>query len=111
VSDSRRPKRVAPPGGDDRQALLARGAILTGEQWAQRCRKDLRKQGRRVIGGWPGTLSEARARAEVHSSAELRRLGLAQLTFEELERLAHATYASARDYWLSRAEREDPTDG
>ena len=111
MSDSRRPKRCDPLDGDHRSTLLAQGAILAGHQWAQHCRDDLRQQGRRVIGGWPGTLSEARARARAHSSAELRRLGLAQLTFEELERLAHTTYASARDYWLSRAEREEPTDG
>ena len=110
MSSARQPKRAAPIGAEERRTLLAQGAILTGQQWARGEREDLRGQGRRVTGGWPGTLSEARARAQAHSAAELRRLGLAQLTFEELEQLAHATYASARAYWLARAEPEGPPD-
>ena len=111
MSDARRAKRNALPNGEDRQTLLARGASLAGEQWALRWRQDLREQGRRAVGGWPGTLSEARARAHALCAAELRRLGLAELTSDELDRAARATYSRARDDWLSRAEREDPTDG
>ncbi|MBI4702516.1 MAG: hypothetical protein HY744_15460 [Deltaproteobacteria bacterium] len=111
MSDARRPRRIEPPNAEDRQALLAEGARAAGKQWAQRWRETLRQDGRRVVGGWPGTLSEARARAHAHFCAALLRAGMAELTSSELDRAARATYACARDDWLSRDKHEDPRDG
>ena len=111
MSPRRRPKQPAPHQGDERQKLLAAGAALAGEKWTQLWREELRAQGRRAVGGWPGTLSEARAHARCYCAAELRRMGWTELTTEELECAARRTYAYARDHWLSRAEREDPADG
>ena len=62
----------------------------------------LRAEGRALAGGWPGTMSEARGWAR----AELTGMGV-QPTHEELEWLARATYAQARDAWLARARDDE----
>jgi hypothetical protein len=82
---------------DARRALLERVAIATGERWADGWRESLRRQGRRASGGWPGTVTEARALVAAHFTAE--RHGPA-LTYDELECAARISYASARHRWL-----------
>ena len=87
-------------GSEARRALLEQGAIATGERWADGWCESLRKQGRRASGGWPGTLSEARALVAAYFMTELR--GSA-LTYEELECATKISYARAKHQWLTRA--------
>jgi len=81
-----------------RRALLERGAIATGERWADGWRETLRQQGRRASGGWPGTVREARALVAAYFKAELH--GPA-LTYDELECAAKISYARAKHQWLA----------
>ena len=85
-----------------RRALLERAASAAAVAWADRCMIALRAEGRALAGGWPGTLSEARGWARV----EINVHGI-QPTHEELEWLAHNTYARARDAWLERAGNDE----
>ena len=92
---------------EERRSLLDRSAVALGEAWAQRSREILSAEGRRPIGGWPGTMSEARARARVHLGSETVRQQLGRVVDQEIEQAARATYARAREVWLAGAERED----
>jgi len=90
-----------------RRSALERTALATGKQWAERCRQELREQGRAISGGWPGTLSEARARVAAAWMRTGRRRPAA-ITHEELDWLARAAYARAKRDWLAAANREEP---
>ena len=105
--DSQQPRRSNRPPGRSRQALLEPGAAALGAQWTRSYCDRLREQGRRIAGGWPGTLSEARARVHTYWGAELRPLGMSELTSEEREKVARLAYAHARRAWLSCAARDD----
>ena len=63
-----------------------------------------------MIGGWPGTLREARVRITGQLAGELRQKGMTALTFEELDRLAKLTYTKAKGDWLAQRVRA-PEDG
>ncbi|HEY2366896.1 MAG TPA: hypothetical protein VGH87_10935 [Polyangiaceae bacterium] len=69
-----------------------------GEAWVEHVRLDLRRDNRRVSGGWPGTMREARALTLAHFGA---------LGPEDLERVVHAVYARARRLWLAEAKAAD----
>jgi hypothetical protein len=95
----------------DRRTLLDASAETWGAAWALGARKQLRSEGRNAVGGWPGTMSEARERTRraLASDPLVRQLG--KLGYPEIERAARATYARARQVWLATAEREDDADG
>jgi hypothetical protein len=97
-------------GDEERLGLLDRSAFALGEAWARRSRELLSAEGRRAVGGWPGTMSEARARARDHLVSESMRRQLGAVGDPEVERTARATYARARQVWLAGAEREDDGD-
>ncbi|MBI4952314.1 MAG: hypothetical protein HY908_09785 [Myxococcales bacterium] len=86
---------------ESRRALLNDGALAIASSWAQVWCDNMRREGRMVAGGWPGTLPEARARVTAHFDLELRRLGLRLLTYEELEWVTQATYRNAKRAWNS----------
>jgi hypothetical protein len=86
-----------------RREMLAEGAVVVGEKWAENWREDLRKEGRPVSGGWPGTLPEARARVTAYFGQELARKRLPVLTADELGWAARATYERAKRDWLGKA--------
>lgn len=77
--------------------------LSAGQAWATRVREQLRGEGRRAAGGWPGTLSEARG----HAAAALRDQGLPP---SDHTKLSLAIYAAAKKSWLERLEplREEP---
>ncbi|WP_394848113.1 hypothetical protein LZC95_11690 [Pendulispora brunnea] len=95
---------------DPRRRVIEESAAAVGKQWVRTWRESLRADGRRVVGGWPGTLTEARARARAYVTAELRRHSLEALSQAEFEQVARATYACARDEWSSQAEPDPDTD-
>jgi hypothetical protein len=91
------------PGADEHRAeLLGRIALEAGIAWAVWWCDELRKERRPVAGGWPGTLSEARARIVARVSTELGR-GFA-LTSAELHGMARTAYLKAKDEWQARAQ-------
>lgn len=86
--------------------LLELESSSAGARWAACCRDELRKQSRQAAGGWPGTMSEARAHVAAYIGTELRRRGMGALTHQESELAARAVYAAARRHWLLRREPE-----
>ncbi len=91
--------------GQHRLEILEASSLAVGDAWVEHVRQDLRVESRRVVGGWPGTLREARARtyAFFATAASARRYGV--LTPDELELAAHAVYDRARHQWLEQARR------
>jgi hypothetical protein len=75
--------------------LVARATIL-GEVWSNDYVRDLRAQSRDIVGGWPGTLREARRRV----LAAMPR----NLEAQHLEELARITNLAARRGWESVSE-------
>ena len=69
-----------------------------GRAWAGTVRRSIEESGRRIEGGWPGTLTEARARLELPSSAAVAPAQIAHL--------ARVLYGAARESWLSGASAE-----
>src|SRR4051794_32370025 len=87
-------------------ALRACGESL-GLAWAKRCRADLVEEQRPAAGGWPGTMTEARAVVANRLAAERKGLGFEQPTNEEREHMARIAYGSARRDWLEHCCKED----
>jgi hypothetical protein len=93
---------------DRRQTLLSEQPILLGSSWAQGWCKSMQSDGRLVVGGWPGTLAEARARVQGHLGGELARRRMASLSIEELTQATSATYQQAKKDWLIAARDMRP---
>lgn len=90
---------------EQRWEFVTKEALAIGERWVATTCEELRKDGRPVEGGWPGTLSEARALAGGTLAAVLARRRLSTLTTEELANAASAVYEHARRRWLALPER------
>jgi hypothetical protein len=88
-----------------RRSALEQAAIGAGTQWAECCRVELKRQGRAIAGGWPGTISEARTRVALAWSRAHRKHRPA-ITHEELGWLARTAYEQAKRDWLAVAHRE-----
>lgn len=87
-------------GNQERDRLVARVASAAAAAWTAATFAELARESRPVTGGWPGTLSEARARAAAES--------MGALTHEELVQAARLTNAEARRAWLeNRVADED----
>ena len=69
-------------------------ATRAGSEWAIDVRAFLVADGRQAEGGWPGTMTEARARADSLSEGTL--------SGEERHRLGRIVYAAARAEWAHR---------
>ena len=100
---SKRPSR-----SDRRQTLLSEEPLLLGSSWAQVWCKSMQSDGRLVVGGWPGTLAEARARIQGHLGGELARRRMPALSNEELTLATSATYQQAKKDWLIAARDMRP---
>lgn len=106
-----------PAGGDPpaevssraaiRRALIEQSAAALGQIWAVGCREELRREGRAVAGGWPGTLREARSRVGYALQQEMQRRKMAAMSEEEREIAARTAYASARVEWLKQSEPDE----
>lgn len=107
-AEPKNPSKQLERGTKPRATVLQSGASAWGQRWAETRRADLRGQGRAITGGWPGTMSEARAIVETSLASELARRRIAALTCDEVVWLTKITYAAARREWLSRAERDTP---
>jgi hypothetical protein len=100
-----------PPDNHSRHALLERCAQGEGLLWAKETLAKIRAQMRAVRGGWPGTVSEARARVAGYVLPALARQGLAGATESEREQAARSLYHSARAQWIARQEGGDGKKG
>lgn len=72
-----------------------------GTRWASAELDSLARAGRPPAGGWPGTLSEARARIDAALSTQRP-----PVDRQMSEELAHHMYDVAREHWRTRAVRE-----
>ena len=75
--------------------LVAR-ATSVGEAWCQEYVRELRAQSREIVGGWPGTLREARRRVLAYMPRTIEPL--------LLDELARITNLAARRGWESVSE-------
>jgi len=100
------PKR--PSRSDQRQALLSDQPRLVGSSWAKGWCDGMQSDGRLVVGGWPGTLAEARARIQGHLGVELARRRMPALSVGELAAATSATYQQAKKDWLLAARDMRP---
>jgi hypothetical protein len=82
-----------------RDTLLETSALRVAREWATAYRGELARDGRRVAGGWPGTLSEARMRAGAYVGRVLSKRSMRALSHDELGRVARITYDEARRAW------------
>jgi hypothetical protein len=87
--------------------MLERLAVDEGRHWARGLRRSLAGEGRRIAGGWPGTLSEARSRVVTGCGRVMRESGQVEPSSAELDWMARRLNAAARHDWLAKAEREE----
>lgn len=88
--------------------LAARGrANAEGRCWALGVRTTLVSDRRRPCGGWPGTLSEARARVALAVFPWQTFEGEEPPTPEQREDAARLVYASARSTWMMTRDDEE----
>jgi hypothetical protein len=66
-----------------------------GEAWARDVANALRAQTRDIVGGWPGTIREARSRVLLGIRAARQR----RVDAAEIEALSRAVYDAARRCW------------
>jgi hypothetical protein len=78
-----------------------------GRDWASELRASILLERRRASGGWPGTLSEARARVAVSLVPWLESNGQPTVTSSQSEGAARLIYASARSAWMETREAEE----
>ncbi|MEO7037322.1 MAG: hypothetical protein ABI548_25435 [Polyangiaceae bacterium] len=93
---------------EKRQALLDAEPLALGSSWARVWCKSMQTDGRLVVGGWPGTLAEARARVQGHLGGELVRRRMPSLSMEELNAATSAAYQRAKRDWLIAARDMRP---
>ena len=82
-------------------------AELVGVEWAERWFEHVEREQRVVAGGWPGTMSEARAQVVLTVVPWLRERGrwpTAEVT--NFEATARVVYSSARAAWRRRSISE-----
>lgn len=85
---------------ETRATILERAALEAARSWTATCFAALAQEGRRVDGGWPGTIREARTLVAAEATRALAGQAMTLLTHEELDRLAQTTYEEARRAWL-----------
>ena len=89
---------AAPP---DYEAL----AVQAGEAWADARVGEVRRAGRRIVGGWPGTVNEGMTWVLATIGG---RVAHAELSIRDLRALARTAYGTARTRWLAMSERDEP---
>jgi hypothetical protein len=89
----------------DRNEILRGLPLSLGSTWAAALSEGIRKEGRMIAGGWPGTLLEARGRVWQQLNAELTRHRLTGLTETELTQATDDAYARAKKDWLEIVRR------
>ena len=78
-------------------------ASAAGNEWATSVRDALEAEGRRPVGLWPGTVTEARTRA----IRLIAHMNLNGASGNQREEIARTLYDAARNSWLGWREREE----
>lgn len=86
-----------------RGELLEQAALDAARAWTRAYCAELVREGRRVEGGWPGTIREARAHAATEGAIVLSKQSMTALTHDELDRLTRITHLEARRFWAGKA--------
>jgi hypothetical protein len=82
-----------------RSRLIREQPAVVGAGWARDFCSEALQSGRRIEGGWPGTVPEARMRVLQGLTRELAAQGFAPLSHEELVAATAATYERAKRDW------------
>jgi len=82
-----------------RRRLIEERPPALGVTWALDACQDVAQSGRRVEGGWPGTVPEARMRVLRDLARELAARGMAPLSQGELTSATATVYDRARREW------------
>jgi hypothetical protein len=82
-----------------RLVVIRDGATKAGTVWANGFCTSMRQEGRRIEGGFPGTLGEARVKLLSHVVADLQRRRLPALLTDEVAWAARLTYREAKREW------------
>lgn len=98
----------AAKGRSRREALLSSAAQDLAQQWLSTWCEDLRSEGRRIAGGWPGTVPEARARVVAYFSPELSRRRLQPLSASEVQLATQLVFDGAKRGWARVQLEQEP---
>lgn len=88
-----------------RETLLIEYASALGASWARALCDATRLERRLVLGGFPGTIPEARSRVREFLRVELASLQLPPLEQSELSHAVDIAYARARREWLDASRQ------
>ena len=83
----------------ERRRLIHEQPAALGTAWAISACEELMHSGRRIEGGFPGTVPEARSRVQRELSRLLAKHGLPPLQPNELVAATSATYEQAKREW------------
>lgn len=85
-------------------------AMRIASTWVMDIRASLAAEGRRAIGGWPGTVAEARERTRRYFVHERMPEWFGAPSTVELEAAARLAYPMARAHWTKLADTADEPD-
>jgi hypothetical protein len=86
-------------GDEKRHRLIQDYPTTLGTEWAVHSCEELKRSGRGIEGGWPGTIPEARSRVQRELASALAAHGLEPLRPNELIAATSATYEQAKREW------------
>jgi len=92
-----------------RSRLLEERPALLGARWVKDVCEGAARAGRRIEGGWPGTVPEARQRVLLELTRELEAEGLAALGHGELLAATSLAYERAKREWQLAAKAQPRT--
>lgn len=95
----------APVLAEPRGRLLREASEAIGVRWVLDYSATVQQSGRRIEGGWPGTLPEARGRVLASLPQELSERGAAPLSPQELVIASAMASAEAKRRWQIAAKR------
>jgi hypothetical protein len=95
-------------GGAQRRAQLEGAAEGAGVDWANRLIRELISDQRDIVGGWPGTLREART--AMLESLERSLPASFAISHDEQLQVIRVGYAAARRTWLAQRAGREPTE-
>lgn len=91
---------------EPRSRLLRETSEAVGASWALNYLDAIQQSGRRIEGGWPGTLPEARTRMLNSLPQALSSRGLPPLSPQEIIAASSITSAEAKRRWQLATKRQ-----
>jgi hypothetical protein len=96
-------------GVEQRARLIRELPLALGVRWASDALQAVALEGRKIEGGWPGTVPEARGRVRRELTQALEALRFTAPAEDELATATASAYESAREEWR-RLGRRSKTD-